>query len=257
MTCGLFLSVPFLLLFSLPACSSTVSAQVGSGEESSPPPEATEGNGVDGMPDASVRAGAPAAAPPRPAARSVTWQPVTGRSFLELSADGLTLTKNDGGSEARRSVYASFEVSEGIWYFEARIVRILGGSRLRVGIASLEGRVPEDEPTAENSFGLDLDGAFASTVNGSSTITPGTSGSLKEGDVLGVLFDLGAHAVTFSVNGTNVKTHAAVPDGHVYAPFFFGGINSNGSITANFGATRFAYPPVSPFERPDNTHRRW
>lgn len=185
-------------------------------------------------------------------ARSVKWESTAGRTFVTVSADGLTATKNDGAAAVRRSVYGDILLGAGSWYFEATVASFLSAEHLlRIGLASEDGRVPDDVPTAAWSYSMSFDGSFVTVLNGVYAATP-VRGNLAVGDVIGVSFDLTTLSAKFFVNGTLVRTQA-LQGGRKYSPLFFGSNNSNGSATANFGKTAFAYSPGGVFKPLDNT----
>lgn len=183
--------------------------------------------------------------------RSVKWMPTTGRTYASVSTDGLSATKDDGTDIASRSFYADFERDKGVWYFEVRIANILSSNRQRIGLASVDGRVPDGTPTAAASYGLDFDGSF-SVFETAIYSNYATTGALKTGDVVGVLYDLDRGLAKFYVNGVDVKDQT-LQSGHSYAPMFFGSNNSNATVVANFGARPFLFAPAASYSLPDNS----
>lgn len=190
--------------------------------------------------------------PVTPVLRSVKWDASDlTRTLVAISADGLMATKDDGAAEARRSVYATFAPASGAYYFEVQVTQILSSNRQRIGLASENGRVANDTPTAAASYGLDFDGSFSVHENGAYANAPLTT-ALQVGDVVGIYLSVETGFARFYVNGVKVND-VLLQAGHKYSPFFFGSINSNGSVRANFGKSPYVYPPSVLFEKPDNT----
>ncbi|HEY8141362.1 MAG TPA: SPRY domain-containing protein [Kofleriaceae bacterium] len=172
-----------------------------------------------------------------------TWdRAASGNLYMSFSADLLTATKNDGAATARSSAYANAHELSGKWYFEVAVTSLLSGTRLRVGLASLQGRVPNDVPTATYSYGYDQDGTRSTNIGVTYTNAPmGAPWAL--GRIIGVSIDLDEHWVEFSLNGVPQGRITGLAAGVSYSPLFFGSNESNGTVRANFGQSPFRYPP--------------
>lgn len=164
-------------------------------------------------------------------------------NLLELSADGLTVTR-PSLSNTYRNVGCLDAKATGKWYFECTIDNVGTGTGMSVAIGNYL------SPIEDNFIGF-TGGAGAcypisGTVQNNTGNLPG-DGAFVAGDVICMALD--ADAKTFTVrrnNGTWRGPYPLTGDGAVGAWFpMLVTYNQNQQATFNFGATEFLYGPLA------------
>lgn len=176
-----------------------------------------------------------------------TWDPANNFNGATLSADKLTMTSytgysaSGGGNGARGTVGKT----TGKWYFEYVPTQSIPSSyALGVGVTgnySSSRSVFEYTSQAYMWYFNSAGNISATYENG--VYTPTGSYPLTTSDVGGIACDLDNLTIKYYKNGVLITT-SSLPAGRTWYP-----ISANGSsaaqtygVTANFGATAFAYP---------------
>lgn len=180
-----------------------------------------------------------------------TWDTAESSNLpsLSFSPDLLTVTKDDKELAVRCSAYGSVWSSSEKYYFEVTVINQISGTNQRIGLASREGRIPNDAPIALYSIGYGFNGTLHIYDAGTSGSTPSWGAAYSSGDVIGVMVNHDLNQVTFHKNGVIQGKAVTLKPGVEYSPFYFGGLDSNAVLEANFGATPFKYPPPTGFNR--------
>lgn len=165
---------------------------------------------------------------------AVTWNPADKGANLSLSNSDLTVSSTANTTAAIRATSGK---SSGHWYFEATIADT--GS-INIGIATasapLNDMLGNNPPKNAWAYGV-VSGAKYS--NGSSSAYG--AGSNFVGFVVGVELDLDAGTITFYRNGVSLGVAFSDISGTVYPAISIFDFNNRAAVTANFGATAFAY----------------
>lgn len=129
-------------------------------------------------------------------------------SDLQLFHDGLSVVKTVGGSDSA-SVVTGARYESGQHYVECRVIKRAGGDVLvgvqESGTTSGESCYPGDDAHATGRS-ICSDG----TIIHDNTSTPSELGLFGPGDYVGVLLDMDAKTVTFTVNGRKSPTMPVV-----------------------------------------------
>ena len=195
--------------------------------------------------------------PAPPSTGTVTsWDPAqTGTLYTTLSADGLTITKDDTTSTTVSSATAAFAtrvLSAGKWYFELKVTWMAGGVRQRVGLAGTAGRELNGPGSADFSVGMDYNGTYSTNTPaaGYQNAPMPTPIPVTAGDTIGIAFDLDTDTVAFYVNNA-FSGQLSLPAGKSWSPFTYASKNSNYTAKVTFGAQDFRYPVPTGFQRID------
>lgn len=148
-----------------------------------------------------------------------------------LSNGALTASANEFNSARSTTGKAA-----GAWYCE---FRSLGNRYPIVGVAT-------SAATLTNLLGEDATewayyGLSAKKINANTQTTYGTTWT-SPSDVIGMALDMGAGTLTFYKNGTTMGVAFTGLTGTLYAACG-GDSGADSNVTANFGATAFAYTP--------------
>lgn len=183
-----------------------------------------------------------------------TWDTAESSNLpiLTFSTDLLTVAKDDKELAVRCSAYGSAFSSTGKYYFEMTVISQNSTNFQYIGLASRQGRVPNDAPIALYWIGYGFNGSLYIYDAGTSGATPRWGASYTSGDVIGVMVDHDLNQVKFHKNGVAQGKAISLKPGVEYSPFYFGGADSNAVIRANFGATPFQHPPPAGFNRYNN-----
>ena len=164
---------------------------------------------------------------------SCTWNPADKDADVTLSGSNLTaaLTANSG------SVRGTLGVSSGTMYFEVTLNNGDPGS-IYIGCANLSMAITALPGQDLNSVSRFSNQMLSNGISIAAIAQPVLT------NVVGVLIDATARTINFYLNGTfqYQATSAAVPSGTLYPCIGLDKIVLNVSLTANFGATAFAYP---------------
>jgi poly(beta-D-mannuronate) lyase len=163
----------------------------------------------------------------------------SGTTALTFTNNNLTAKKDDLTQEYRNSAYGNVFSSNGKWYFEVVIDKIISGDEgPRIGIASSDGRVANDTPGAANSYGYNSNGTKSFYFNNIYQNEP-MGESFAANDTIGVQVNLDDAIITFFKNGVQQGTISGIDTTKIYSPYFFGSNNQNAQVTINFGQTAF------------------
>ena len=175
--------------------------------------------------------------------------------YLKISPDGLTARCDAFSFE---SVRCTFEVVEGIWYYEVTLVT---SGVMQIGWATKESKFMNHEGygIGDDEYSISYDGCRQLIWYNASS-TPHKHASWKPGDTLGCLLDLDNLKVTFYLNGSPLPASSClfknarfvllliqwtVITFHDNRSGFFaaGSFMSFQQATFNFGRSPFKYPP--------------
>ena len=123
-----------------------------------------------------------------------------GASSIALTNGNLTSTNS---SSAHRSMFSTFAVSKGKWYFETKIGEV-GGAYPTIGIYNSNEHVPAADyfTVNANGYGYNSNGSIyhnnSAAVSGQPTWTTG--------DIIGVALDVDNDKVYFSKNGSYINS---------------------------------------------------
>ena len=158
-----------------------------------------------------------------------TWDPANKSANVTLTGSNLVAT-----TTARGSVKATLGKSSGKWYWEFVCSGASFGNALP-GVANASELVSDYPGFSSNSVAYFNDGRkFTNSVLGT------YGDSYLAGDNIGVALDATAGTVTFYKNGVSQGAISGLT-GTIYP--MAGGASSAIIVTANFGATAFAYTP--------------
>lgn len=165
------------------------------------------------------------------------WNPSDLGGSNTLSNGNLTDIISAGGIRASQSL------SAGKWYWEVKITSI-DAQYATVGIAlSSWSKITSLGYTVANTVGwTDDNGGGNSTAVYNNTVQETFATTYVAGNVLGFAFDATNGTLGLYLNGVLQGTVTSLPAG-AWFPAVYSGINLN--VTANFGATAFAYAPPS------------
>ena len=166
---------------------------------------------------------------------AVTWNPLDKGSAVTLSNGNLTMASSTGFTNG--NVRANKGVSSGKWYWE---IKVISGTAVMIGIGNINASLITQDWNAGNNARM----YYASIGNK----YPGAlayGATYAVNDVIGIALDMDAGTLTFYKNGisqgvafTDIKSAVGTTI-YPYQSSGSGGIAY--SITANFGATAFAY----------------
>ncbi|KAG9509304.1 RING finger and SPRY domain-containing protein 1 [Fragariocoptes setiger] len=160
--------------------------------------------------------------------------------YLKISADGL-MARND--TSFFESVRCTFPISEGIFYYE---VKLITAGVMQLGFATKASRFLNHEGfgIGDDDQSLAFDGCRQLLWHNAQSI-PVKLPRWKPGDIVGCLIDLTKREVTFSLNGATVppcielfKDKADNIEYYAAASFM-----SFQQCEFNFGSKAFEYPP--------------
>lgn len=162
-----------------------------------------------------------------------TWNPADKEAGVTLSNGNLTATSGGSNNGPVRSVFGA---SSGKWYWELTYTSTIP----IVGVA-LSSWVLLDYPGYRtDSLGF-YGAATAKKIKDAVQTNYGAPWS--SGAVLGVMLDMDAGTIELAINGVSQGVMFTGLSGTYYAAS--GSSGSGSAVTANFGATSFAYTPPS------------
>ncbi len=166
------------------------------------------------------------------------WDPANTDTGTTLTNGNLTATVTTGG--AWTSTRSTPGQLTGKWYWEITVVASSGGSFTRIGVTNASALTVLGSDG--NSWGYECNGDKG---HAGSDVAYGAT--FINGDVIGVALDLDDGTLTFFKNG--VSQGVAFSTGLTGAMLYPGatGYSLNDAVTANFGASNFAYAPPSGF----------
>lgn len=162
------------------------------------------------------------------------WNPSDKNAGIVLGNNNLTATHSISGWTSARATESK---SSGKWYWEITINAGIG--------YAMEG-VANSSASLDNYIGADANGwSYDPSTSGSGKYHDGYAGAYGadgvNGDVIGVALDMDAGTMTFYKNGVSLGQAFTGITGSVYPAISLNGTTP--SVTANFGATAFAYTP--------------
>lgn len=163
-----------------------------------------------------------------------TWNPADKDSGISLSAGDLTATSTTGGF-----VRSVFSASAGKHYCELTFGGGAAGAAVGVANASADLTWP-----GANTSGVMYDCDTGLVLSDATTLATGGSNPT----VLGLLLDADTRKFKLTLDGVDYGTEISIGfSGSIYVA---GGVGSGGaaSVTANFGASSFAYTVPSGYE---------
>lgn len=176
---------------------------------------------------------------------NATWNPSDMNGTMTLSNGNLTVVSALAGTAAG-NIRATHGKTSGKWYWELKLDA--GGTTLFAGIASKSYPITSAEYIGTSSDALKIRAYYGN--NGYKLPENVSYGAASVvGDTIGVAMNLDAGTLEFYKNGVNLGvSHTNLKDmGEVFPLFKSMGTVSR-TITANFGATPFAYPIPSGYK---------
>lgn len=165
-----------------------------------------------------------------------TWNPADKSANITLSGGDLVATSVGSGA-ARSTISKSAEK----WYWEVTVTA--SASWLAVGAGNSSAILTASPGTTTNSIGYYANGSI---IKNNALVT--TKTGLVSGDVISFAYDAGLSTLNIIRNNVLQFTASGVniPTGALYAMC---GPASGGVITANFGASPFAYTPPGGYNK--------
>jgi len=161
---------------------------------------------------------------------TTTWNASDKDADVTLSGGNLSaaITANPGMVRSG----SAFTTGVGVW--EATLT---SGTSWYIGMANSSETITSYPGSTNNGLGYSIPNGL---VKNGVLVYPIVS--ITVGDVLGIVYDTNFRTISFFKNGVFVyqATGSDVPSGNLYAAFGGNG-SAAGGITANFGATAFAY----------------
>ena len=169
-----------------------------------------------------------------------TWNPADKGGNCTLSGGNLTAQSND--SSLVRSVFGA---ASGKWYWEVMIVGRASGAMIGVGTAAEGvGRYVGETAQSWSYYGYNPPYKYHA---GAGNAYGGALGA-QVGAVVGVALDMDAGTLQFFLDGADLGVAYTGLSGVMYAMFSGASPSAYETITANFGATGFAYSPPAGFQ---------
>lgn len=174
---------------------------------------------------------------PTPFSRSyATWNPADKGASFALSSGNLVNTTSNVAGQVRGTIGKS----SGKWYWEFVLSGSITGNV--TGVSKTTSSVNTATGNDTSSWGYNNNGLLYTNSSGSAY-----GSSSVAGDVIGVALDMNAGTLVFYKNGVSMGVAATGLSGTLYPS---SGMRNGGSgvvVTANFGATPFAYPAPTGF----------
>lgn len=158
--------------------------------------------------------------------------------YLKISPDGLEAR---GDASSFESVRCTFQVDEGVWYYEVTIVT---AGVMQIGWATKDSSFLNHEGygIGDDEFSMAYDGCRQRIWYGAHS-KPHKHPRWKPGDILGLLLDVDNQILIFSLNGDRLPPEKdlfiCARSGFFAAASFM----SYQQCEFNFGAKSFKYPP--------------
>ncbi len=169
-----------------------------------------------------------------------TWNSSDKASKVTLSNGNLTAASASSDT-TWGSVRSNIGVSSGKYYWEVTINSIDAGRFIMIGVAQSGASITSY--LGASSVGWQYYGEAGNKINNDSQV--GYGATFTSGDIIGVALDRDAGTLTFYKNGTTQGQAYSGLSGTIYAGVSLRNIGNQ--ITANFGASAFAYTPPSGF----------
>jgi len=158
--------------------------------------------------------------------------------YLKISADGLEARCDASSFE---SVRCTFQVDDGVWYYEASIIT---AGVMQIGWATKESKFLNYEGygIGDDEFSLAYDGCRQLIWHNAKS-SPHTHSNWKPGDVLGLLLDLKTPQAIFTLNGDALPAFSQVFNYSRSGFFAAASFMSFQQCEFNFGSKPYKYPP--------------
>lgn len=181
-----------------------------------------------------------------------TWDPAAKSARITLSGGDLIAT-SDATANYQAVLSTTFK-STGKWYAEVTVGSYPGGSwQFHIGIAKSGASTSAYIGANTSGYGYDPINAEI-RYNGSALYdTANSTAAAQAGNVIGVLFDADAHTLEFTNDGVSVAytVTGVSADSWCFAISMYG--TGACDLTANFGASAWAYAPPAGYAGPDET----
>ncbi|MGE6576625.1 SPRY domain-containing protein [Paenibacillus xylanexedens] len=167
------------------------------------------------------------------------WNPSDMNGTMTLSNGNLTIVSAIAATGAG-NIRASHGKTSGKWYWELKLDA--GATTLFAGIASKSYQITSTEYLGTSSDALKIKAYYGNNGNKLPENVPyGTA--IAVGNIVGVALNLDAGTLEFYKNGVSMGlSHTNLQGMGEVFPFFKSMGTVSRTITANFGATSFAYP---------------
>ncbi|OXU25388.1 hypothetical protein TSAR_000474 [Trichomalopsis sarcophagae] len=170
--------------------------------------------------------------------------------YLKISPNGLEARCDACSFE---SVRCTFQVDEGVWYYETLIITT---GVMQIGWATKDSTFLNHEGygIGDDQFSLSFDGCRRLIWHDASSEKLYAIPCWKAGDVLGCLLDLNKLEVIFSINGVALKPCKQLFKNAVSGFFAAASFMSFQQCLFNFGNVPFKYPPTDRSYQTFNDH---
>lgn len=165
-----------------------------------------------------------------------TWNPADKAASFTLSSGNLVNTTSNVAGQVRGTIGKS----SGKWYWEFVLSGSITGNV--TGVSKTTSSVNTATGNDTSSWGYNNNGLLYTNSSGSAY-----GSSSVAGDVIGVALDMNAGTLVFYKNGVSMGVAATGLSGTLYPSSGMRNGSSGVVVTANFGATPFAYPAPTGF----------
>lgn len=177
-----------------------------------------------------------------------TWNPSDKGAHITLSNGNLTAIADSGQTNTWDGVRSTVSVSSGKWYWEITYNNFQNGSS-GPGICDSTASLSTNNSAGyANGFsGLEYYAAIVQSTYIINNVNTNIDGGTANGDVFGFALDMNSDTISFYKNGvlvspSSISIGSTMSATNVFAVFqsnYF--VANNAQITANFGATPFAF----------------
>ncbi|KAL7297681.1 hypothetical protein TKK_0009347 [Trichogramma kaykai] len=159
--------------------------------------------------------------------------------YLKISPNGLEARCDAYSFE---SVRCTFQVDEGVWYYETLIIT---SGVMQIGWATKDSTFLNHEGygIGDDQFSLAFDGCRRLIWHNARSERVFNIPCWREGDILGCLLDLNKQEIIFSINGAPLKTCKQLFEKARSGFFAAASFMSFQQCLFNFGNVPFKYPP--------------
>ena len=161
-----------------------------------------------------------------------TWNPADKNANVTLSAGNLTATSSSGSFS---NVRATVGKATGKWYFEVKADSVASPNWGVIGVGTSSAAL--GQYLGVDAFGWGYDSRAYKYNAG---LFPVWGATWATNDVIGVAVDMDAKTITMYKNGVSQGVMYANLTDTVYPMV---SVTNSSRLTANFGATAFAYSP--------------
>lgn len=187
---------------------------------------------------------------------ALTWNPSDKGAAVNLSNGNLTVSRSDNISSDAQNVRTTSGVTSGKWYYESTCTANMGAI-IPFGVCNETTLMSGASSAFVQATGWGWHAKFA--IKGNNNVFTAYGSAATEGDIIGVAFDVGAHKIWFSKNGTwqdsgdpaaGTNPAYSTLSGTTFYPTL--SISDDGTdpvLTANFGTTALTYSVPSGFTK--------